>query len=903
MTLAIVMVIGMIPAIATHVHAAGTITLDDATIGVAYGDQQSGGSSKWTGGGKSVTGEVKGYKTLGVLNRTGYCDLTITNNRENTATLKFNYQFTISTTDDYITINGTQMQGSNLNDSYSVELAAGASITIRQATDGTGTSTLVLTDIQLIENKTVTTTFKTAANGSYTVDGTAITEATELSKSAAEGYVLAATPAEGYQFVAWYNETTGKYISSAASYTLTLDEDAVISPIFVSNSTALFSVGGVKYADLNAADATASAGAKLIVLENNGTLAAGDYTISSGNTLLIPFNSANTVHTSGVDTAVDGLLTDTQGTYTTPTAFRTLTMASGANITVNGALNVGGEHHAGSSADGGGANNSRAGSPTGYVGMINMASGSAITVANTGKLYCWGFIYGSGTVTANGGAAVYENMQVTDFRGGSATTAVYDGRADYKVFPFSQYYVQNIEVPMVLEKDATVYAATTVYMGSNAHSSTVEFIGTNGLFCVSEGTVTKAYDGATDRLNLIVDGTVGINKLSMSVSGMTITSSDYALPINSNINITVKSGSVCNLSQDLALLPGSQVVVEEGATLNVPAGYSIYIYDADQWENAFIWTGSPWIPVAYAPGRATPRANVATDACVDLNGTLNVEGSAFTTAGGADIYSSKGTGVIYMGAAADNDTPYTYQYAQASSSWANIPVTPLKLHNGNGNYTETNDAVATDAYRWNSACGMWAKNPDPCDDHNYEAVVTPPTCTEDGYTAQVCKFCGVEGEHTDIVPAIGHSYTDVVTAPTCTEKGYTTHTCACGDSYVDTYVDTTGHNFVAGEIVAPTCTAQGYTVYTCSACGATENRDYTDKVAHSYNAVVTAPTCTAVGYTTYTCSVCGDSYTGDETPALGHTEVTVAGKAATCTETGLTEGKSCSGSCLPLVIT
>ena len=35
MTLAIVMVIGMIPAIATHVHAAGTITLDDATIGVA----------------------------------------------------------------------------------------------------------------------------------------------------------------------------------------------------------------------------------------------------------------------------------------------------------------------------------------------------------------------------------------------------------------------------------------------------------------------------------------------------------------------------------------------------------------------------------------------------------------------------------------------------------------------------------------------------------------------------------------------------------------------------------------------------------------------------------------------------------------------------------------------------
>ena len=62
---------------------------------------------------------------------------------------------------------------------------------------------------------------------------------------------------------------------------------------------------------------------------------------------------------------------------------------------------------------------------------------------------------------------------------------------------------------------------------------------------------------------------------------------------------------------------------------------------------------------------------------------------------------------------------------------------------------------------------------------------------------------------------------------------------------------------------------------------------------HSYEAVVTAPTCTEAGYTTYTCE-CGDSYTADETPALGHTEEIIPGKDATCTETGLTEGKKCS---------
>ena len=62
---------------------------------------------------------------------------------------------------------------------------------------------------------------------------------------------------------------------------------------------------------------------------------------------------------------------------------------------------------------------------------------------------------------------------------------------------------------------------------------------------------------------------------------------------------------------------------------------------------------------------------------------------------------------------------------------------------------------------------------------------------------------------------------------------------------------------------------------------------------HSYTETVTAPTCTEGGYTTYTCA-CGHSYTGNETAALGHTAQILPGKAATCTETGLTEGKKCS---------
>ena len=45
-----------------------------------------------------------------------------------------------------------------------------------------------------------------------------------------------------------------------------------------------------------------------------------------------------------------------------------------------------------------------------------------------------------------------------------------------------------------------------------------------------------------------------------------------------------------------------------------------------------------------------------------------------------------------------------------------------------------------------------------------------------------------------------HCYDAVVTAPTCTEEGYTTYTCCkCGDSYKDDYTDTLDHTYVDGK--------------------------------------------------------------------------------------------------------
>lgn len=103
------------------------------------------------------------------------------------------------------------------------------------------------------------------------------------------------------------------------------------------------------------------------------------------------------------------------------------------------------------------------------------------------------------------------------------------------------------------------------------------------------------------------------------------------------------------------------------------------------------------------------------------------------------------------------------------------------------------------------------------------------------------------------------------------------------------------HVYAYKVAVPATCTEAGTMVYTCS-CGDSYTREI-PKIDHNYVTIETVPpTETTVGYSVQRCSYCGDEKTVDGDPATGHThtEVTISGYAATCTETGLTDGVKCS---------
>lgn len=129
------------------------------------------------------------------------------------------------------------------------------------------------------------------------------------------------------------------------------------------------------------------------------------------------------------------------------------------------------------------------------------------------------------------------------------------------------------------------------------------------------------------------------------------------------------------------------------------------------------------------------------------------------------------------------------------------------------------------------------------------------------------------------------------------------------------------HNLTAVEAKAETCTEDGNKAhYKCDACGTLFADEKAETETTLQNVTIEAAkhkivhvegkdkTCTEDGVLEHWyCEVCsGDQAFLDEEltkpvdkaetviAATGHTEVAVAGKDATCTETGLTEGKKCS---------
>ena len=706
--------------------------------------------------------------------RAGKLTLYITNLYGGKADLSFDYK--LSETNGTCTIDGTksQVEGSvkkTLDHNESVVVYVESSNRTRGASIAVSITGITMTEIT---SDTTVKFYRPEGSGSYTVenltDGTKDTitasspEYKERTKPANHQYRLVATPAQDYVFVGWKNKT-GAYIEGGATLETTFDKDIGIRPVFVPNTYSQYGVGDRKFFDLNEADEYArQANNKTIVLLNNGILPK-DATISQGVTLLIPYNAEATVNTD--------VKPDTVKTGGTQTPFRTLIIPDGVTLTVYGALNVNGQVLKLQSL------------PTGPYGLITLDEGGKIVLkkandGTAGKLYCWGYINGKGTVIAENGAQVYECFQLRGWRGGSVSWDMNNN--DKNVFLINQYYIQNVEAALELQYGAEeyVYASVTVsYKIDEAQASATEiFIGKEdkGMFQLQEegSKLIKKYDPDTDRMEFEIQGKMLIASLSLELIprvpilgnidslAVKMNTRNYVLPIHGGFTVNISSGTTTidgpksgDLGQRVCWLPGSELTVAKGATLNVNS--DMFVYDRDQWvgssvvkandpvaaERKYAYTAD-LLPVSYATTRKEKDKRTAdklTDAKVDVNGTINISGHLYTTAkagnnsgeksDGANITSSLGGGIINFLTNTQN-TENTHQVRQGGKegkeiSYDTISCTSAKLRNANdakGNEQFTLTAGAQAGWTYTYLTEALSANPEKYKDMWYLFKVT-----------------------------------------------------------------------------------------------------------------------------------------------------------------------------------
>ena len=174
------------------------------------------------------------------------------------------------------------------------------------------------------------------------------------------------------------------------------------------------------------------------------------------------------------------------------------------------------------------------------------------------------------------------------------------------------------------------------------------------------------------------------------------------------------------------------------------------------------------------------------------------------------------------------------------------------------------------------------------------------TCTDAGSKHQICSVCS-DTIKTESIDAKGHMNGDWITDidASCTEKGSKHQICSVCEMTIKTDdIPAKGHIEVIDKAVTPSSTETGLTEGKhCSSCNTTlVAQNIVNAAGHTNGAWITdkEATCTEKGSKHQVCSVCSATIKTEEISAKGHAEVVDRAVGATCTDTGLTEGKHCS---------
>ncbi|MBO5619864.1 MAG: hypothetical protein J5902_07755 [Paludibacteraceae bacterium] len=535
------------------------------------------------------------------------------------------------------------------------------------------------------------------------------------------------------------NVSAGTEYNAGYIYYVGDDETAQLSGVGVCR------IGTTPYATLEDALAYANNNPSkevVIVMLNDYVLPAGYYTLPAKATLVVPMSDTQTKEVNQFAPRVSFHDMDRSHPYVQPTEFRRLTFANGVNMEVHGAIEVTCSQFA--------SNEAYTSQPYGPYGHLVMETGSHMTLQSGSELRVWGYMTGAGETDARRNSTVREMFQMGDWKGALTSvriTGMYPAvgdDSDKKIFPVSQYFIQNIEAPIkyhpgaVLSTSATVAEGLLGALAVTMAATDIKVIGVASrdaaIFLMDEKAdaentwVRKWYDAENDIQVYDVNSAAHIGSMvldmgELSMAGIgtipiRLNSAMFDLPITTNMKIHLLSGNM-DFQQNTSLLPGAEVEVDKESTVSVAKSAgdpehtgALYVYDADDWgkyaygnsyeEGAYkAYTKV----VRYAPswgGRPTKRdeQTCPPDAAINVHGTFETSaGYVYTSAHGANIFSSnEDAGTFIFNQDASSAGTRTVYQVEGSGTYCDQEFTSAALKNEDGSHENTKTAQQDDAY-------------------------------------------------------------------------------------------------------------------------------------------------------------------------------------------------------------
>ena len=531
----------------------------------------------------------------------------------------------------------------------------------------------------------------------------------------------------------------------------------------LANGVGVCRIGSTSYAKLEDAIAYANNNPSVenivIFMTNNYTLPAGYYTLPANATIVVPMSDSQEkeINMNAPRIIFNDVNSATPYVSVQPTEFRRLTFASGVNLDMFGDIELTCSQYA--------SNEAYTAQPCGAYGRLVMEENSHITLQEGSEFRAWGFVTGKGEMDARRGSKVREMFQLGDWKGAMTSVKITGMAPDItgddsekKIFPVTQYFIQNIESPVKYHPGAVLSTSAAVSegligMSVSMAATDIAIVGVSGqhqaIFLMDQMAdadntwVRKWYDVENDiqvydinsaaHIGSMVLDMGDINLLTYGSVPIRLNSAKFDLPLTCNFKIHLLSGTM-DFLQNTCLLPGAEVEVDKESTVTVAKDEddvehtgALYVYDAEEWNRYAFKNESgeeyndenPQATytktVRYSPswnGRPTKRAEntCPPDATINVHGTfMTATGFVYCSEHGANIFSNNedaGT-FVFNESAAEAGTRKVYQVMVEgknslgkNTSFEYRTFYPAKLKNGvaDPQFANTSTAEEGDAY-------------------------------------------------------------------------------------------------------------------------------------------------------------------------------------------------------------